>query len=150
MGRMSALEENPNCEYTHASFRLVGDGLQPDLVALHTGLTGDFGAQRNTLRPSRTGRAVRQPTGVWFITSEKRVESTSVERHLAYLLERLEPVKGELLAVIEEQRLHADFSCYWVSATGQGGPEVAPETLSRIGAIGASLGFEFHGPWGDE
>jgi hypothetical protein len=109
MARVSGLEENPNCEYTHASFRLVGNDLQPDVVELRTGLTGDFGAQRDMLRSSRTGRAVRQPTGVWFITSENRVGSTSVERHLIYLLERVEPIQAELLAVIEEQRLRADF-----------------------------------------
>jgi hypothetical protein len=55
-----------------------------------------------------------------------------------------------LRALIEEQRLLADFHCYWVSATGQGGPMVTPETLSRMGAIGAMLDFEFHGPWPGE
>jgi hypothetical protein len=59
-------------------------------------------------------------------------------------------VGRELHAVIQEQGLRADFYCYWVSATGQGGPEVSPETLARIAALGASLGFEFHGPWGDD
>jgi hypothetical protein len=33
-----------------------------------------------------------------------------------------------LRALIEEQGLLAVFHCYWVSATGQGGPMVTAET----------------------
>lgn len=143
---MTALEENPNCEYTHASFRLVGDSLVPQDIERRTGLTGDFGAERDQLRRSRAGRGIRQPTGVWYVSSEKRVCSTSLERHLLHLLEVVEPVKDELLAVIEEHGLSADFYCYWVSASGQGGPEVSPDTLRRISELRGTLGFEFHGP----
>ncbi len=92
----------------------------------------------------------RQPTGVWYISSESRVGSTSLERHLLHLLRTIEPVKRELLAVIKEQSLEADFYCYWVSASGRGGPEVSPRTLRQIGDLHATLGFEFHGQWSDD
>jgi hypothetical protein len=73
-----------------------------------------------------------------------------VERHLTYVLEKVEPAKEELLAVVREQGLTADFFCYWVSATGHGGPEVGADTLRRISELGASLGFDLYGPWDDE
>jgi hypothetical protein len=146
----SAYKENPNCEYTHASFRLVGDELIPATIENRTNLTGDFSSRQNDLRRGRVGRTVRQPTGVWYISSEGRVGSTSLERHLSYLLEIVEPAKRHLLDVIEEQSLRADMFCYWVSATGQGGPEIGSDTLRRISELGASLGFEFHGPWDDD
>jgi hypothetical protein len=145
----SALEENPNCEYTHASFRLGGDGLVTADVETRTGLTGDFSAEKDQLRKS-AGRAIRQPKGVWYISSKDRVGSTNLERHILYLLEILEPVKRQLLDVVHEQSLSADFYCYWVSATGQGGPEVTAETLGRISDLDATLGFEFHGPFGED
>lgn len=75
------LEENPNCEYTHASFRLVGADLVYAEVERRTGLTG-WGAEKNQLRRSRTGRGIRQPTGVWLISTEGQVGSTNLERHL--------------------------------------------------------------------
>jgi hypothetical protein len=147
---MLALKENPNCDHTNASFRLVGDGLDPQAVARRTGLTGDFSTEKDALRRARTGRGIRQPTGVWFISSEDKIGSTNLERHLLYLLEIIEPAKNELLAVLEEQALRADFYCYWVSASGQGGPGVSAGTLRRIGELNATLAFEFHGPSGDD
>jgi len=145
-----ALEEIPNCECTRASFRLTGDELIHAAVESRTGLTGDFGSDKDQLRRSQTGRGARQPTGVWYISSKDRVGSTSLERHLLYLLEIVEPVKRELLEVAAEQSLSIDFYCYRVSATGQGGPAVSAETLGRISDLGATLGFEFHGSWGDD
>jgi hypothetical protein len=47
------------------------------------------------------------------------------------------------------QNLKADFFCYWLSATGHGGPELSAGTLGRIAALGASLGFDFYGPFDD-
>jgi hypothetical protein len=143
---MSELEENQNCEYTRASFRLVGDALVPTEIENRTGLTGNFGSVKDQLRRSRTGRGIRQPTGVWYISSKDRIGSTSLERHLRYLLDIVEPVRRELLALVAEHSLRADFHCYWVSAVGQGGPEISSETLRRISDFGATLGFEFHGP----
>ncbi len=68
----------------------------------------------------RDGREIRQPTGVWSVTSEGRVASTTVEQHLIYLLDRLVSVIESLLALAREQDVAADFFCYWVSATDNG------------------------------
>jgi hypothetical protein len=132
------------------SFRLGGDRLAPEAVERATGLVADFAAAKGDVRRSSTAREIRQRTGVWLVTSEGRVESTSVERHLIYVLEKVEPAKEELLAVAREQGLTADFFCYCVSATGHGGPEIGADTLRRISELGASLGFDLYGPWDDE
>jgi hypothetical protein len=121
--------------------------LRPGVIEERTGLVGDFGAEKGHLHVSSSGRTVTQRTGVWSVTTEQRVESTSIERHLVFLLEQLEPVGSELLALAEEQGLAADFFCYWVSADGDGGPIVSPTTLKRIGAMRATLGFDFYGPF---
>src|SRR3954468_13020502 len=132
---VGTLDENPNCEKTHVSFRLGGDGLAPDAVERATGLVADFAAAKGDVRSSSTGPGIRQRTGVWLVTSEGRVESTSVERHLTYVLAKVEPAKEELLAVVREQGLTADFFCYWVSATGHGRPEIGADTLRRISEL---------------
>jgi hypothetical protein len=97
----------------------------------------------------RVGRARRQETGVWFLSTETIVESTSLERHLVHLLDAVEPASAALQRIRADENLWADFDCYWLSATGHGGPEVSPETLGRIAALGASLGLDFHGPFDD-
>jgi hypothetical protein len=81
--------------------------------------------------------------GVWLVSSENAVPSTSLERHLLHLLDRVEPVAAAIDALRRSQEIRADFLCYWISATGDGGPEVSPSTLGRIGALDASLGIDF-------
>jgi hypothetical protein len=142
---VTALDENPNCEKTYASFRLGGDHLVPEAIERATGLASDFAAAKGDLRRSSSGHELRQGTGVWFVTSEGRVESKSIERHLVYLLAMVEPVREQLLAIAREQSLTADFFCYWASATGHGGPQVGADTLMRISELQASLGFDFYG-----
>ena len=141
---MWTLNENPNCEATHASFRLVGDALIPDAIERDTGLTGDFAAAKGKRRNPRTGREVAQVNGVWLISSDGHVTSTSLERHIVYLLETVEPVKEKLLMVAQAQGAAADFYCYWLSAHGQGGPGLSAETLCRIGALDATLAFDLY------
>jgi hypothetical protein len=147
---MWTLDENPNCDATHASFRLTSDGLIPDVVESATGLAADFGAAKGELRASRSGREIRQRTGVWLISSEGQVESTSLERHIRYLLEKVEPVMGKLLAVAREQGATADFYCYWVSASDQGGPGIGPETLGRMSELQGILAFDIYSAGGED
>jgi hypothetical protein len=39
---------------------------------------------------------------------------------------------------------HADILCYWVSATGNGGPEFSPEVLARLARLQLRLGFDIY------
>lgn len=106
-------------------------------------------SRRSRLREDETfgrvpERVHRQPTGVWLISSKDSLESTSVERHLLFLLDLLESRLTDVGAVRSEADLTADFFCYWVSATGNGGPAIPPPTLSRVPALDASLEFDFY------
>lgn len=38
----------------------------------------------------------------------------------------------------------ADVFCYWVSATGTGGPEFSPEVLERLARNRLTLGFDIY------
>lgn len=126
------LDENPNCARTFASFRLIG---QPPFDPAE--VTSRIGIDPDTTTRLRS-------RGGWLITSEHRLDTTSIERHLRVLLDLLEPHKAAILALIEDADLRADFFCLWRSATGHGGPEISPATLARIAALRASLGFDFY------
>lgn len=148
---MAPLDENPNCLSTHASFRLVGDRLATAEVIRLTGVAPSFAADKGSVRPPKgsRGRAITQGTGVWSLGSKGSLDSTSVERHLLWLLDRLEPTRDALLAAAAKYAASADFFCYWLSATGHGGPEVSAPTLERIASFNASLGFDYYGPYDD-
>lgn len=141
---MFSLDDNPNCAETYATFRLAGDRLIAAEVTRRLGLEPEFAAEKGDARSEGGGRNVTQRTGVWSITSRGELETTSVEQHVLFLLSRLEPVSEALREVVERQALEANFFCYWVSATGHGGPDLTPETLRRIADVGAGLGFDFY------
>lgn len=129
----------------------MGDGLISAEVTRALGVEPDVALDKGhvhwdkTFDP-RTGEPRVQRTGVWSISSEE-LQTTNNERHLCFLLDRIEPSAVALRKVVERQGLVANFFCYWVSATGEGGPELSPDVLSRIADLGASLGYDFYGPF---
>jgi hypothetical protein len=144
----SSLDENPACESTHASFRLLGDALRPDEVSAALGLTPTRALSKGQVVPF--GRTTRiQPTGLWWLSSEHAVESTSLERHLIHLMEAVEPAAQALDTLRNRQELRADFFCYWLSAVGHGGPAISPATLARIAGLDAALSLDFYDSVGD-
>ena len=141
---MTALRENRNCARTYATFRLKGDALEPgevtDALRLEPSSSGVEGERL------RRGRELRsRQIGVWLLRSDGAVESTSLERHLLYLLDMLEPSTAALAALRSQRTISADFFCYWLSATGHGGPEISSATLARIAALDADIGLDFYG-----
>lgn len=147
---MSSLDENPNCARTYAAFRLAGDSLEPAALTMALNREPTLALAKDQLIPARSaGLARRQRTGVWLLSTENAVNSTSLERHLVQLLDAVEPRSEMLQAIRAAQNLKADFFCYWLSATGNGGPKLSAGTLGRIAALGASLGFDFYGPLDD-
>jgi hypothetical protein len=141
---LASLDENPLCARTWASFRLGGDALRPDAVSAALELVPTFARAKDEEIPvGRVGKARRQRTGVWLLSSEHAVDSTSLEVHLIHLLDAVVPAAPALDAVRAEQDLRADFYCYWVSARGDGGPEISPTTLGRVAALNAALGIAF-------
>ena len=145
--RIAPLDENPNCRITHVSLRLIGDHLPTAEVTARTGLEPTFAADKGAARPAgpRSRSSVyTQPSGVWYVSSEGHVDSTSLERHLIWLLDRIEPARQALLAVAAEHGARVDFFVYWVSASGEGGPEITAPSLERIASLNASLGFDIY------
>lgn len=140
-----SLDENRNCQKTDAIFRLSGEGLVVAEVTKRLGMEPTWAAEKGELK---AGPGLRRPRvrrrGVWFIGSEDAVASTSSERHLLYLLERVEPVAERIAEVVREQGLAVDFFSGWFSASGHGGPSISPDALRRIAALDAVLGYDFY------
>ena len=145
------LSENPNCSETNATFRLVGDLVDPSQITLLTGAAPLSAARKGeTHVGSHTKKTYEYKTGAWCVSSEDVVESTSIERHLVFLLDILEPKKESIKKLIKQLSIRADFHIYWVSATGTGGPVISADTLRRIADLNADLDFEFQGPYEDD
>jgi hypothetical protein len=123
----------------------MGDGLIAAEVTQRLGLTPELVFEKgDTHQAGGNGRISTQRTGVWLISSEHELDTTSLERHLLFLLEKIEPVSDTLRETIEQQQLEADFFCFWASSAGHGGPVLTPEVLRRVADLGALLGIDFY------
>lgn len=140
------LEENPNCAQTHVSFRIIGDMLDPDIITARLGLVPDTAGRKGQVRAvnPRTGRKYYYRTGIWIISTAGKLDSTSLERHLSYLLDILKPVKPELDRLLDEFSLRTDFFAFWVSRYGQGGPILSPEIMRRMADLPIPFGLDIY------
>jgi hypothetical protein len=135
-------EDNPNCADTFASLRLFGDELQPDQVTSLLGVGPTDSAPKGLVVVSSTGKERRAPTGRWVLSSEGQVASRDLQQHIEWLLKHLNGYHGSLLELPGVRS--ADVFCYWLSATGNGGPELSPEVLRWLAARGLTLGFDLY------
>ncbi len=140
---IDALEENVNCLETHARFQISGDDLIPQTVTNRLGIEPSSSWAKGDLLPSRSG-TIRRRTGTWMLESEGRLQTTSLERHVLFLLTDLEPRAAVICAFLRETGFEASFACYWMSSSNHGGPIVSNDTVRRISQLGASIWFDFY------
>lgn len=106
---MTSLDENPNCARTYATFRLAGDNLNPDeaTAALAISPSRALRKGQQIREQRRAGRIQR--TGVCLLGTEDKLSSTSLEQHLVYLLDVIEPASAALDRLRGEQQIRARF-----------------------------------------
>ena len=139
----SSLEENPNCAETHATFRLISHSLAPEIISKHLNIKPDFSSRKGEPIPGKRV-AVIAKRNVWYISSEARIHSTSLERHVEFLLGRLEPKTEEIKSLVREFNCDVDLICFWMSETNHGGPILSPRLLARIASLEVEVGFDFY------
>jgi hypothetical protein len=99
-------------------------------------------AAKGSKTTSSAGKTRTAPTGRWILETDGRVDSSNLEDHVEWLLDRL------ATAAVAPSQIpgvsSADIFCYWVSATGQGGPEFSPEILGRLAKLQLTLGLDIY------
>lgn len=139
MSQFIALEENTSCADLYAYCGLVGNLERPDEITSRLKIKPTWAFAKGQIIYSRGKPAGKRREGNWSISSKGQLETTSMERHLLFLLERLEPVKSELLEIAERLSLTVHFSCVWTFTDVIGGPILTTNTLRRIADLGAYL-----------
>lgn len=134
-----ALEENPSCAELYVYFGVVGNLDRPDEITSRLKIQPTWAFAKGQTIYSRGKPKGKRKEGNWSISSQGQLKTTSIERHLLFLLERLEPVKSELLEIAERLSLTVNFSCVWTFTDVIGGPILTPNTLRRIADLGAYL-----------
>ena len=121
------------CERTYATLRLY-----PGPIALRD-VTARLRIDPTQSQISGGGRSLQG----WFLSTEGAVESRDVRRHIDWLLDRIEPSSRELEALMREGA-RVDVSCYWLSASGHGGPTLSPQQMGRLARLQLDCWFDVY------
>jgi hypothetical protein len=80
----------------------------------------------------------------WFLSSEDKVASKDVRRHLDWLLDLIWPARLPLADLQQTSGVKIDVNCVWWSASGHGGPTLWPEQMGRLAELGLECGFDVY------
>jgi hypothetical protein len=137
-----AKDDYPTCAETYATLRLYHREQSAGHVTAalniepcETQKIGDTYEARSVIRTKKLNG--------WFLCTKKSVASFDAEKHLSYLLDRLENKANELRSLIE-QGWRADIACMWDSEYGHGGPALSPELMTRLARLGIELWFDIY------
>ena len=134
-------DDYATCERTYASFRVYG--VPPGEVTRALALEPSDSQSEGE---ARTIGSRAKPDG-WFLSSKNSIESRDVRRHLDWLLDLLGP-QATALRDLRQRGAVMDVSCFWLSASGHGGPTISPEQATKLAALDLDCWFDVY--FGDD
>ena len=134
------LPDNPMLSEAFATLRLHGTDWQPEDITERLGITPSYA---HRLGEQHGSKGLIWKDSCWHITSRHQVASTNLEEHIAWVLDRIEPVCEAFMA-IRRALPSADIFCMVVSRYGHGGPGFTPRLLGRLAALDLTLGLDIY------
>jgi hypothetical protein len=129
---------------TYASLRLFKEDLDPDAVSAQLDLVPTHAHRAGESRTH--GSPYRE--GCWLITTKEN-ESLVVNDHVAHLLDLAERSLDAFLE-LQASGVRCDVFCYWETKNGQGGLELEPREMRRLGALNLAISFDVYNFADDE
>jgi hypothetical protein len=140
------IDDYATCERTYVTLRVYSDTIPPEEISSSLGLTPTSTQHKGRVRNPHGRRPIVQKLHGWFLSSEGRVESRDVRRHLDWLLDQISGAADELTRLTNSVTggTRADISCAWFSAFGHGGPTLSPSQMERMGTLGIDCWFDLY------
>jgi len=136
------MSDYPTCRDTYAALCIYHDTVEPPEVSSALGIKpSGFVRRGDTHGPGN--RAATYKINGWFLSSENSVSSQDSLRHIEWLLALVEPRRSEL-RTLRDQGHQMLISCYWLSASGHGGPTLTPDVMRRVAELGLDLWFDVY------
>ena len=137
--RGTPLDENyGSCSKTHCELRIYPP-FSPEEISVRLGIAPTLMYSRGDKFIGKRKRELLRKETRWMLSSQSVVRSLDVRHHVDWFLERLEPVKAELVALQACDGIKMTLYCEWWSAAGNGGPVLWPKQLLSL----ADLNLEF-------
>jgi len=126
-----------SCSRTYATLCIYHDDLVPSQITKLLGVEPSCSQQKGDVR--RKGQLA--PIGGWFLKTKDVIDSRDLRYHIDALLQELGP-KQNSLKLLREQGYDIRLSCFWESATGNGGPLLDYQLMSVLGELSIDLHFD--------
>ena len=136
-----------DCDRTEATLAIYN--VDPDLVTQKLGVTPSRSQKKGVPRIMRSGKQRIGRVNSWLLESENEVKSKDLRRHLDWVLDKVEPVVGQILEIQQYPNVKMSIRCVWWSAEAGGGsgPTLWPEQMRRMAQLNleCNLCFAYYG-----
>ena len=132
----------------NAGLNFAGDRLEPDEITKLLGVKPTIAYRKGEVYKRTRGHEVRGSTGLWRLTTRRRLASAELAEHLACLLEVLFPGGSDkfvepLRALMGKLDLQADVDCFWYGEHGAAPPVIPEHVRAAFAQIGATIETDF-------
>jgi hypothetical protein len=144
----STTKSEPKTVGTYASLRFMGDRLDPDRVTSVLGVIPTLAYRKGEIWKRSPRHEYRGRSGLWLLSTRRELESLELVDHFRRLLDVLFPAGsreriGPVRALMHEEELEADVTCFWYGEHGATPPAIPDEIRAAFARIGATIETDF-------
>jgi len=136
---------NQVCKVTYATFRIIGDELDPDEVTSTLGIQPSEAFAKGQDYQIRDVGIRKRYIGHWSISSKSFVISSSTEEHAKFLVSLLEPKVDAIVEYIKDPIFLTSIVFWWETNIGHGGFSLRRETMDKLCGYCENIDFHFIG-----
>jgi len=144
----SKTKSGPKALDVFASLRFFGDRLEPRRISEILNTIPTLAYRKGEVFKKSRGTEIRGRTGLWLASSEGRVSSMDMNEHFDYLLTLVFPGNSEeelanLHALMREEGIKADVTCFWYGEHGARPPVVREDFRAAFARLPAAVETDF-------
>jgi hypothetical protein len=136
------VHDYPTCKRTYATLRIYPGDVDPDEVTRKLGIVPTRTQQSLGARVENGVHHAGRPNA-WFLSTEGVVASQDVRAHIDWLMDTVMPAEAALRG-LQESGVAVDVSCYWLSASGHGGPCLSPSQAEKLARLQLTCWFDVY------
>lgn len=121
-----------------ASLVLSGKDLDPHEVTTKLGIMPSESFRRGDYRTD----SEKWPRGFWELSS-KNLGDVEMRDHIEWLVDQLLPHKHQLREILDDLRVKAWISCYWLLPTDHETLPLSSDLIAKLAEIDLNIDFDF-------
>ncbi|MBB6002641.1 DUF4279 domain-containing protein [Arcicella rosea] len=129
------------CNTTYTTLRIYSESLSPQDITKYLEIEPSEIIDKSIEKDILMGENIT--FNAWFLTSKNIISSKDSRRHIDYIADKLLPIK-EKIKNLTRQDVEIDISCVWMSESGQGGPTLSPQQLSKLAELELEIWFDIY------